>query len=82
MTKVNYLKTAVLKLLDVYAIQGVVGLQGATCDTRKTPLLMLCKIVSFQYESEIRVFLVPKSEANYSKNGVNVNDGFKNITKT
>ena len=28
---------------------------------------MLCKRVAFQYESEIRVILIPKKEKNYAK---------------
>lgn len=43
---------------------------------------MLCKRVAFQYESEIRVFLIPKTEASYSKRGIKANVGLKNITQT
>ena len=80
--KVNYLKTSALKLLDVPDILNAAGLQDTTCDTRKALLLMLCKRVAFQYESEIRVFLIPKNGASYSKRGIKANVGLKNITQT
>lgn len=43
---------------------------------------MLCKRVAFQYESEIRVFLIPKNEDNYFKKGLMVDVSLKNITRS
>ena len=78
--KVAYLKTAALKLQDVSAILSAASFPNTYSDVEKALMLMLCKRVAFQYESEIRVFLIPKSEANYSKKGLNINVGLKNIT--
>lgn len=80
--KVVYLKTAALKLLDVPAILNAAGFPETTCDIKKALLLMLCKRVAFQYESEIRVFLIPKNEDNYFKKGLMVDVGLKNITRS
>ena len=79
--KVVYLKTATLQQPDVPAILNASGFPTTPCDKIRALLLMLCKRIAFQYEAEIRVFLIPKKEENYSKKGIKVNVGLKNIAK-
>ena len=80
--RVSYQNTATLRLRDVPAILDAAGFENTTCDIKKALMLMLCKRVAFQYESEIRVFLIPKKEENYAKKGIKVNVGLKNVTQT
>ena len=79
--KAVYLPTTVLMSNDVSTIISSMNYPSPNNDIEKALLLMLCKRKAFQYESEVRVFLIPKDERSKKCNGVKVNVLLKNITK-
>lgn len=79
--KAVYLPTPLLMSNDVPTIINSMNLPIPNNDIEKALLLMLCKRKPFQYESEVRVFLIPKDESSKPSQGVKVNVSLKNITK-
>ena len=79
--KAVYLPTPVLMSDDVSTIISSMNLSIPNSDIEKALFLMLCKRKAFQYESEVRVFLIPKGESCKKSNGVKVNVSLKDITK-
>ena len=79
--RVVYLPTGVLKKDSVPDILSAMGhLKIIKNDTEKALCLMLCKRHAFEYEGEIRVFLVSKNSQTDEKKGVKVNVNLKSIT--
>lgn len=80
--RVAYLPTYILKKESVAEI--IASIDGSCSDvnnTLKALLLMLCKRKAFKYESEVRVFLVPRDEMIKYQKGVKVKLNLKEITE-
>lgn len=78
--KAAYLPTHVLKNLDVPTILSSANFPTPNDDVEKALLLMSCKRLAFQYESEVRVFLVPKVQDKLD--GLEENVALKSITNS
>ena len=78
--KAAYLTTKDLLVLNVDDILRAGGFVNQQSDLEKALCLMLCKRKAFEYESEIRIFLVPKSSGVATNDGVKINICLTEIT--
>lgn len=80
--RVAYLPTYILKKESVADIISAIGGVSSTVNNIvKALLLMLCKRKAFKYESEVRIFLIPKDKATQYQKGINVKLDLKVITE-